>query len=294
MIVDPITGEQTLAGETRDTRPNEFRDGAEELCAFCPGNEGLTPPELDRMNAPGDGWVVRAFTNKYPAMPEGLHEVIVDAPEHGREITRQGIAMWRRRYEAALAARAGTVPVLFKNRGAHAGATMMHPHTQMVVLDAVPERWKKMRRRFATDACPWCAEARAASASGLTVAENGAAVAFVRPASRFAWALSIVPRECRPSLDAASDAVWPGTGELLISAVEGLLARWNRGASFNVILPSDPESRPGDFHWHLELIPRIATLAGFELSTGMFVRSASAEESAARWRQLIALPHGSV
>jgi UDPglucose--hexose-1-phosphate uridylyltransferase len=221
-----------------------------------------------------------------------VHEVIVDAPDHGREVSATAWAMWRRRYETAVRAHPHAVPVLFKNRGAYAGATLVHPHTQMIVLDRIPERWERMR---ATEGgCRWCADLTAARSAGTIVAENAEAVAYVRTSSRFSWSLTVLPRACEPSVDRAGRAPWTGVGVLVAAAAEGLLERWSREAAFNVVLPSDPSAAPGRFHWHAEVIPRLATLAGFELATGLFIRSAPAEESAERWRQLIALPHGSV
>ncbi len=292
MIVDPVTLERTLLGVARDDRPNEFRNGADARCAFCPGNEEFTPPEIARTEG-ASGWITRVFPNKYPAVdaPGSVHEVIVDSPDHTTEFTRQGWSMWRKRYISARLDNPRAVPVLFKNRGEYAGATMVHPHTQMIVLDSLPERWFRMR---SAAGCPWCSEAAKARELGTIVAENEHASAFVRTSSRFSWAVTVLARECSPAFDWADAEAWQSVGALLENLVVALLRGWSADASFNIVVPSDPLALPRAFHWHAELIPRMATLAGFELATGMFIRSASAEESAARWRQLIALPHGSV
>lgn len=292
MIRDPITGEHVLLGTTRSERPNEYLDGPESHCPFCPGNEERTPPELARTGTP-QRWDVRVFTNKYPAIspPAGEHEVIVDSRDHDNEITEAGIAMWRERYRAALDRAPRSYPVLFKNAGALAGATIVHPHTQLIVIPRRPDRWEATHEGRA---CPWCSERERAHEEGTLVLESAHAAAFVRDASRFAWSLAIVPRACEASLDRASGQTWQMTAALAGDVVTSMKHRLGQRTSFNLLVYSDPHAPSGAFHWHLEIVPRLSTLAGFELSTGMFIRGAGAKESAARWRRMIAPPDGSL
>lgn len=285
MILDPLTGEWTLPGTTRDARPNEYVRGPEVRCAFCPGNEALTPPEIARVPGEGGSWRARAFANKYPAVtpPDGLHEVIVDSPGHNGEITLEGLQLWRERYAAALHFAPAAHPVLFKNVGAYAGATIRHPHTQLVVLDERPARMAAMK--------PICGEAQ--NPENVLVLETDGAWLFTRTASRFSSSLYVVPKECAPSLDRASPESWKSIGEALLR-IAGGLARKDGGVPFNVVLASDPHRPLREFHWFVEVIPRYFTLAGFELATGSFIRTSSAQEAADQWRQMIAPPDGSV
>jgi len=293
LIRDPLTGERTLLGSTRSARPNEFRDGPEERCAFCPGNEDLTPPEIARIGSPLH-WEARVFRNKFPAIvpPEGDHEVIVDSRDHSREITDAGISLWRARYAAALEREPAAYPVLFKNSGAYAGATIAHPHTQLVVLPDRPDRWRRMIENGA--GCVLCDELAHAAEEETIVARAANATAFVRSHSRFAWSLMVVPSECEPSVLDAGDAVWRGVASVARDAVQAISRAFGERAAFNVLVYSDPHADERSFHWHMELIPRLSTLAGFELSTGMFIRGATAKESARRWRRMIAPPDGSI
>ncbi len=293
MIRDPLTGERTLLGATRSARPNEFRDGPEERCAFCPGNEDLTPPEIARI---GDGgrWDVRVFRNKFPAIaaPDGDHEVIVDSPRHDEEITPAGISMWRTRYASALERAPSSYPVLFKNSGALAGATIVHPHTQLVVLPERPDRWDGMLRADA--ACVLCDELTRAQNEETIVARKAHAIAFVRSHARFAWSLTLLPADCAPSLLHADEDVWSDTGSIAQEAVLAMRGRLGERAAFNLLVYSDPHASSGSFHWHMEIVPRLSTLAGFELSTGMFIRGSTAKESARHWRRMLAPPDGSI
>ena len=293
MVRDPLTGERALLGTTRAARPNEFRDGPEDRCAFCPGNEKLTPPELTRIGTP-ERWDVRVFRNKYPAIvpPDGDHEIIVDSPNHDEEITELGMRMWRERYAAALQRTPSAFPVLFKNSGPYAGATIVHPHTQLIVLPDRPDRWERMVQNAGR--CTLCEELARARSEDTIISCNGGAVAFVRSHSRFAWSLTILPETCAPSLLSATEEMWQRMGTMMREAVESIRRAFLERASFNALLYSDPHAPTGSFHWHTEIVPRISTLAGFELSTGMFIRGATAKESAQRWRRMIAPLDGSI
>lgn len=290
MIRDPLTGEAALLGTTRSTRPDEYRAGREERCAFCPGNEELTPPEIARIGG-NDYWTARAFRNKYPAIapPHGDHEVIVDSREHTVSVTPDALRLWRARYAAALEWAPQSYPVLFKNAGPFAGATIVHPHAQMIVLPVRPDRWPLQPADLP---CAICAEREASRERGLLVLENEVAAAFVRESSRFSWTLSIAPHACAPSLLESAEPEWLRVGELVAAAIEAMHAP-GAEPSFNLLVYSDPHAQRGAFHWSIDVVPRTSTLAGFELSTGMFIRGATAQESAARWRRMIAPPDGS-
>ena len=293
MIRDPLTGERTLLGATRSARPNEFLNGPEERCAFCPGNEDLTPPEIARIGD-GDRWDVRVFRNLFPAItpPDGDHEIIVDSPRHDEEITTAGILMWRARYAAALRRAPSSYPVLFKNSGAYAGATIVHPHTQLVVLPDRPDRWDGMLRNNA--ACVLCDELARAQSEETIVARSAHTIAFVRSHSRFAWSLTLLPAHCAPSLLLADEDEWTSTGCLAQESVLAMRRTFGEGAAFNLLVYSDPHAPSGSFHWHMEIVPRVSTLAGFELSTGMFIRGSTAKESARHWRRMLAPPDGPI
>lgn len=292
MVRDPLTGERALLGTTRAARPNEFRDGPEERCAFCPGNEDLTPPEIARYEN-GGAWDVRVFRNKFPAIepPDGDHEIIVDSPRHGEEVTLRGIAMWRERYAAALERAPSSYPVLFKNSGAYGGATILHPHTQLVVLPDRPDRWQHM---IAGDGCTLCDELARAEQEETIVTRNGGAAAFVRTRSRFAWSLTVLATQCAASLLSVDGDAWNAVMAIARDATAAIGRAFAERSGFNLLVYSDPHAQAGSFHWHTEIVPRVSNLAGFELSTGMFIRGSTAKESARLWRRMLAPLDGSI
>ena len=298
IVHDGLTGDVTFVSAPRADRPDEYRNGAAKSCPFCPGNESETPPEVASTRN-GDGtWLVRAFKNKFPTVrpPEGDHEVIVDSRDHLGEITALGVKMWHDRYIAALANLPDATPVLFKNSGAYAGATIVHPHTQLLVLRTEIPRWLEMQNRAAVyrasrKGCIWCDEIAHAREDRSLVWEDELYVAYARPEARFAGTLTIAPRTCEPSWGALVPSEINALGVHLVRASDVL---HERGSAFNLAVVADPHAAAGAFHWHIEIVPRLSTLAGFELSTGIFVKSGTAQESAQLWRRTLAVLNGPV
>ncbi len=128
--IDQLTGAYVVVTPWRQQRPNR-RDG---LCPFCPG--GLEAPE------PYD---VRHFPNRWPALPDGCHEVIVHGPDHNasfpvlsEEQAARVVELWSAR-TAALGSRDDVKYVfVFENRGRMIGATIDHPHSQIMAFTMIP------------------------------------------------------------------------------------------------------------------------------------------------------------
>jgi len=130
-----------------------------EKCYFCPGNENLTPPEIDRIEKDGK-WEIRVFPNKFPAFhvsskkAYGRHEVIVETPGHQQTLSDLSVenltdylAMVKRRMESALQDRRLKYTSVFKNEGSAAGASLEHSHTQLVAMEFVPKYVQKIAKK---------------------------------------------------------------------------------------------------------------------------------------------------
>ncbi|MCX6792349.1 MAG: hypothetical protein NT149_04935, partial [Candidatus Gottesmanbacteria bacterium] len=140
-VPDVKTQRWVIIAAARTKRPDEAvapKTGA-PVCAFCQGNENLTPPEVYRIGpgvADSPGWQVRVVPNKYAITD--IHEVIIHTPNHTddlehlpvEQVTRI-LACYRDRYRAH--ENDGQV-IIFANHGFHAGASLMHPHSQLVVV----------------------------------------------------------------------------------------------------------------------------------------------------------------
>lgn len=319
---DSLTREWVIVAPNRAARPNDFAaESPSGPCPFCPGNEHLTPQEVLAYREPGSppngpGWWVRAFPNRYPALAAdlerdagraiglydvrsatGRHEVIVESPEHDADfgtMTHAQLAevfwAYRDRVRALLVEPNCAYIGLFRNHGALAGATLVHPHAQVVAPTIVPERvgvlvehaldYYAFRGR-----CGWCDTiAQEIRDESRVVLANDRFVAFAPFASRLPYEIAIVPfvhaatpaALDRPSIDALATMV----GEVCAR----LRALLGAAYAYNLIVRIAPRwktSLEAAYHWHVELLPRIvAAPAGFEFASGMYINTLAPEGAA--------------
>ena len=299
---NPINGKLTIVAPGRADRPTDLhaRGAAEAAtpCPFCAGNEALTPPEIEAWRPAGGapdtpGWRIRVVPNKYPAL-EGRHEVIVHSPDHSLELEdlddeglTEVLLVWRRRIAAQLSAPGAAAVTLIVNCGAEAGASLAHPHEQLLGTPVVPPLLRDELRRFARHArlkggCLLCAEMAAA---GERLVFAGDVCAWVPAASRFAGELWLAPAKHEADFREAETAPLAGALRRALIAAKAATA----GAPLNFWLHTAPAGLRGVFHWHLELAPRVATIAGIELGCDITLVGADPSAAAAALRG--ALPH---
>jgi len=152
-------------------------------------------------------------------------------------------------------------------------------------MQALLERTRDYHKRDLE--CLMCLEARAAVRDDRLVFENERVVMYTRDRSRFSSSLVLQLRTCSPSWLAANAVDFESWAATLGWVTRGLRAH-KGGVPFNLLQISESRIEPGYFHWHTEIVPRYFTLAGFELLTGNFIRTQSAQEAARGWRQMLA------
>ena len=254
----PITNDPVILAPSRAERPNVY-EGAP--CPFCPGAEDQTPPEIARDGQP---WRIRVFPNRYP--PTDHAEVIVESEFHDAEFdalpadqAHRAVEMYFERYRAIGA----NYVSIFKNHGRLAGASIPHLHSQLVGTPFVPLRPSREGEAFARAArCPLCDPGEhpliAETDHYRWIAPRGAKLAYQQ------W---IVPKSHEHDL---------GRPHELASLMQvSVRAMRTISDSFNWAFVSFPHERRG--HWYVELFPRIAMIAGFELGTETFVNTASCD-----------------
>ncbi len=324
---DPIVGRWVIIATERTRRPMDYGLSPEAVpdgpCPFCPGNEQATPPEILSFRDPGSqangpGWQVRVISNKFPTLMvegdldktgEGLydkmngvgaHEVIIESPEHDRDLADQDVSHIEK-VLAAFVARMQDLKrdtrlqylMVFKNHGYRAGASLRHSHSQLIATPIVPKVIKEemygARHYFSyKERCIFCDIVRQELEDRRRlVAENSEFLAIVPFAARFPFETWILPkRHC-----ASFEECGVGRLEPLASMLKESLERLNLSVSrppYNFVIHTSPCNQPGPewFHWHIEIMPRITRVAGFERGTGFYINPTPPEDAAQYLRQV--------
>jgi UDPglucose--hexose-1-phosphate uridylyltransferase len=288
-----------------------------EHCPFCPGHEALTPPEIMAYRQDGSapnkpGWDVRVVPNKFPALQVegtldregegmfdrmngiGAHEVIIETPDHDRTLASMSepeivrvLSAYRDRMQDLKRDFRLRYILIFKNHGAAAGATLEHTHSQLIALPIVPdfvrEELDGARRHFAMkERCVFCDIVRQDTRDGRRVIlENADIVALAPYAPRFAFETWLLPKRHGARFEEAPRHEYEGLARV-IKAVLQRIDRALESPSYNLILHTSPFSEDASdfYHWHLELMPKLTKVAGFEWGTGFYINPTSPEEAA--------------
>ncbi|MFY9949119.1 MAG: galactose-1-phosphate uridylyltransferase [Candidatus Sulfotelmatobacter sp.] len=284
-----------------------------ETCPFCPGNENKTPPEVTRFPTDkGEAWAVRVIPNKFAALSSevqptrnlqhlrrridgfGFHEVIIDGPDHSccmallpDEHVGKILRVYKERYNALSADQRVNHVTIFKNHGADAGASLQHPHSQLIATPVIPSqvrhRLVEALRHF-DDAgeCMFChmVESEIEDQSRI-VLKSDLFVAMEVFASATPFATHIFPLRHMASFGEITSAEIADLAHVLRS----LLARIYVGLEnpdLNFTIRSGPSDyvRARHFHWYVSVIPRLTRVAGFELGSGMFINTVLPEAAA--------------
>jgi UDPglucose--hexose-1-phosphate uridylyltransferase len=234
-------------------------------------------------------WSVRVVPNRYPIL--GPHEVVVETPEHGANLaryTRAHTEVLLGVYEQRIAALEGREGVrwvqVFRNQGMPAGASLGHPHTQIIGLDRMPGPVAERAAASREGECVFCRLAADEGRGERGVYRNDSFSLFVPYAPRYEYELWLVANHHLPSLAALDPTARAHLADCLRTGA-ALVDRVS--VAYNLMLFYGFAG--GDFHLHLELIPRFARAvrAGLELSTGYSVLSRTPEEMAAVFREMV-------
>ncbi|MBU0504099.1 MAG: galactose-1-phosphate uridylyltransferase [Candidatus Omnitrophota bacterium] len=310
---DPIGGRWVIVDTDHPNRPKDYdiespawREG---VCPFCYGNESQTPPEIIAIREPGTaantpGWQARVVSNKYPALQIegdldrsglgiydmsngiGAHEVIIDSPYHQKDIpdlldqevenifslscVRSLDLMRDKRFKYVM---------IFKNYGPAAGASLAHPHTQLIALPMVPKSVKEeingAHNYFEyRDRCIFCDVIRQETQEKeRIVLENKYFLAFCPFVSRFPFEIWVIPKKHNGYFCHMPQEEVPALASMvkeLISKVKKIFG----SLCYNFIIHSAPingDGEPEGYHWHLEFMPKLTKVAGFEWGTGFYL-----------------------
>lgn len=327
---DPITGRWVIISTDRARRPADFTREAvvaqgSRYCPFCAGHESKTPPEVLAYRSSGgingEGWSLRVVPNKFPALRvegeldrqgEGLydhmngvgaHEVIIESPDHlaslatisDKQVADVFFAFRDRILDLQKDPRLRYV-LVFKNHGAAAGASLEHPHSQLIALPVVPKRVQEeldgaMRYFQFRERCIFCDILQQELLTQDRIIFETDHFLVVAPyASRFPFETWIVPRK-HHSHFALADAPTIHNLGWVMRTVLRKIDKALEHPPYNAIIHTAPvqDALLDHYHWHIEIIPKLTKVAGFEWGTGFYINPTPPEE-AARFLREIGLP----
>ncbi len=316
--LDPLTGRWVVISLDRGDRPSDFARRALPVeadpsrpCPFCPGHEEATPPALETYGPAGD-WLVRVVPNLFPAFAgnepmvvdhlgpvftqapaSGIHEVLVLSPDHRASFadlsdSHAGLVLAAMRDRMAEHA---AVPGLrysqsIINAGREAGASIEHPPGQLLAMSFVPREISDEQAGFARfeGSCLLCTtiEAEEESAHRVVVADDHVVVLCPFWSST-PFEMLVIPRAHEAHLQYATPSDLAATGRAIRTALASLRDRLG-DVAYNVVFHAAPFRSEGEFHWHVHLLPKVTTLAGFELGTGVPINICSPEVAAEELR----------
>lgn len=296
---------------------NEVRKDPKD-CPFCEGNESKTPLEILAYRQAGtkpntSGWWTRVVPNKFPALQIegelsrvgigmfdmmngiGAHEVIIETTDHYKsyknltfsELEETIWAYRDRSIDLQRDKRFASI-LIFKNHGSEAGASLDHQHSQLIATPIIPkslqeeldgsERFFKFK-----DRCIFCDMIKEESkAQERIVIENDDFIAFEPFASRFPFETWIMPKVHDSTFPDITRHEVIGLAQILGSIIKKIGTSLNN-PPYNYILHTAPcgeELNLKHFHWHIEFIPRLTRVAGFEWGTGFFINPTQPEDAA--------------
>jgi len=297
--MDFLTKEWVAISAERGKRPFNFTGAAAQpaetgRCPFCPENADLRAHEQKGRGA------VTFLPNLYPALDPhsesgfGYHEIIVDTPIHNIPLHALPAAAFfdtlaTLKDRVAFYERDERVRYIqvFKNNGCRAGASIPHAHWQLVAMPFVPERVRVMLASFdeyraRNGGCCLCAP----PARELLVRENAGASASVPYAALFPYSMNITPKRHISSIADADEAMLRDAAALLKTSLTALRAK--NIADFNILLFNAP-ARGGSANWHFffQIVPKLGSPAGFELSTYSYMSSVLPEDAARELREVL-------
>lgn len=294
------------------------------FCPFCPGNEDKTPPEVYAFRQEGTapdtpGWMLRVVSNKFPALQiegelnrrgegifdmmngVGAHEVLIETPDHllnladlSADQVRDVFWAIRERMCDLKKDQRFKYILAFKNHGKAAGASLEHSHTQLIATPIIPKRvYEELEgsRQFYAykERCIFCDIIRQEiQADKRVVIANKYFLAIEPFAARFPFETWLMPINHHFRYEEIS---YDDTLELAKSMKE-VLQRLNKtleNPPYNFIIHTSPllDNEYQEYHWHIEIIPKLTKVAGFEWGSGFYINHTPPEDATKALREII-------
>jgi UDPglucose--hexose-1-phosphate uridylyltransferase len=318
--LNPLTGRWVTIVTERSERPSDFAPRAAQVeadpgrpCPFCPGYEHEVVPTLESVGTDGH-WRMRVLPNLYPAFDgdepfsvhhlgpvhvvaeaSGTHEVFVFTRDHygGLHGLDDAQAAESMRLLAQRLAEHATHPNLrytqaIINHGREAGASLTHPHGQLLGLSFVPGEILEEQRAFHRfeGGCILCTTIESELVDGKRVLAADDHVLVICPFwSGSPYQLMVVPRHHDQHLTDSDPDTLSAVGVALRDGLRAL-RNLHGDIAYNVVLHTAPHHYNGAYHWHIHVLPKLITTAGFEAGTGVMINIVPPESAAATLRDI--------
>ena len=265
-----------------------------------------------------NNWFVQVIANKYPAVITngtdtcpvpyavgayrkaqaiGFHDVVVTRPHTrslGEMTAKEGlwvIRAWQDRMRFLKKQPCVDYVILFHNHGKSAGASISHPHSQIITTPTVPpdvSRSLAGAQRFFKEKkqCVHCIIiAEELREQKRVVYQNDRFLVFTPFASRVNFELRVMPLAHETHFEDTTPSDQLLFVEALLKTLSALHKKANN-PSYNLFIhTTPPRDKSGIYHWHLEILPKTTTWAGLELGTGLEAIIVAPEDAAALLRK---------
>jgi UDPglucose--hexose-1-phosphate uridylyltransferase len=320
---DPVIGRWVIITTERGkiqpvhSRVVEDKEKAMLTCPFCPGNENRTPSEISSFREAGtrkneSGWWVRVIPSKSPVLRVegevnrrgegmfdymdgiGAHEVVIESPDHNADLSdmdgkqmEEIIWTWRDRILDLKKDSRFEYILVFKNRGASAGATLVHPHSQIIAMPTIPVRVRQeidgCRNYYEyKERCCFCDIIREEiETNKRIVSENEDFICIAPFASRFPFETWILPK-VHSSLFEDLQKHEVANLAIILKDLNGRMNKMLENPPYNFVIHNSPcrNGKLQHYHWHIEIMPQLLRTAGFEWGTGFYINPTPPEEAA--------------
>lgn len=320
--LNKVTREWVIYAPSRRKRPQDFQQQSgdrqplashDPKCPFCPGNELSSEVALLEMpNKQGNGWQTRIVPNKFPALTSeehrqrshdgiyiampgyGRHEVIIESPQHDQDIATMPldvvetiIETYHKRYIDLMEVHETMMAILFRNHGQRAGASLQHPHSQLIVTGMVPRhvRWREQEAQQYFDdwgRCVYCDILEFEQTHRRRVIqENASFLAFVPFAAEVPFEIWIMPKRHQADFGSISDPEKADFALILKNILAKLYEKLN-DPDYNYVINTAARYKADEpqVHWYCQIQPRLTTHAGFELGAGININPSIPEMDA--------------
>ncbi|MDX1535220.1 MAG: DUF4931 domain-containing protein [Candidatus Spechtbacterales bacterium] len=323
---DLVTGEWIVIAQVRAKRPSDYQrsersvlDASLDKCPFeNPQASGNADPILLYKKADDSDWSLQVIPNKYPAVDhsgkcgivnkhgpysiqdgKGFHEVIVprDHDKHfavySSEEAREIIQAYQERYKSLKEEECVKYISIFHNHGKEAGASLHHPHSQLVAIPVMPSdvyRSLQGSSRYYDEnqECAHCTIIKwEQEQEERIIFENDKFIAYCPFASRTAFEIQIFPKEHQSNFEELSEDAFTELGDALRTSLNKLHDVLDDPA-YNFFIHTAPvgkKKKYPNYHWHVEIMPKTAIWAGFELGTGIEISAIEPKEAAKYLRE---------